>query len=607
MSKRFLFTAFCVSILSFSLADFSHAGRGGGGGSRGGGGARGGGGGGFSGGVSRGGGGMSGGMSGGGAVGGVRPSPSMGAGGGARPVGGAGAGSAGPGARPGAGMGAGGPAVAGGGARPGTGAGMAGPAGVGGGGRPGAGVGTAGAARVGGASAGASAAAANRYNAPSRNDLSGFLGLPSDEGFGHASTASTRQGTMSSPSTLPAREGNVDVNYGKTEGPRGGQVGGVTATGPQGNTVGKAAAVGPQGGAAVVGGVQGAAGGTAVRGAAVGPQGGAAVVGGVQGAAGGTAVRGAAVGPQGGAAVVGGVQGAAGGTAVRGAAVGPQGGAAVVGGVQGAAGGTAVRGAAVGPNGQVVAGRGAIGPGGYGAGGVVTAGPAGIGAGFTRISPAGRYTAAAAVRGTYNNWGIYGTGWRVQYPGAWVAAGWTTAALWSTATWGTAASYCGYAEQPPVYYDYGTSVVYEDNSVYVNGDVAGTTEEYYDQAASLAATGAEAKTQSDGDWLPLGVFAFTKAENPTSDITIQLAVNKDGVIRGNYTDTATKQNQVVQGSVDKQTQRVAFTVGDNKANIIETGLYNLTKEESPCLIHLGKDSTEQWLLVRLQNPEASAG
>ena len=519
MSKRFLFTAFCVSILSFSLADFSHAGRGGG--SRGGGGARGGGGGGFSGGVSRGGGGMSG----GGAVGGVRPSPSMGA----RPVGGAGAGSAGPGARPGAGMGVGRPSVAGGGARPGTGAGMAGPAGVGGGGRPGAGVGTAGAARVGGASAGASAAAANRYNAPSRSDLSGFLGLPSDEGFGHASTASTRQGTMSSPSTLPVREGNVDVNYGKTEGPRGGQVGGVTATGPQGNTVGKAAAVGPQGGAAVVGGVQGAAGGTAVRGAAVGP------------------------------------------------------------------------------NGQVVAGRGAIGPGGYGAGGVVTAGPAGIGAGFTRISPAGRYTAAAAVRGTYNNWGIYGTGWRVQYPGAWVAAGWTTAALWSTATWGTAASYCGYAEQPPVYYDYGTSVVYEDNSVYVNGDVAGTTEEYYDQAASLAATGAEAKTQSDGDWLPLGVFAFTKAENPTSDITIQLAVNKDGVIRGNYTDTATKQNQVVQGSVDKQTQRVAFTVGDNKANIIETGLYNLTKEESPCLIHLGKDSTEQWLLVRLQNPEASAG
>jgi hypothetical protein len=592
MSKKFLFTSLCVSILTLSLPDVSHAGRGGGGG----GGARGGGGG-FSGGASRGGGGMSG----GGFSGGARPSPSpsFGGGGGARPSpspsfnggGGARASSSpslngGGGARPSSSPSVG----AGGGVRPGAGVGIGGSAGVGGGARPGAGVGAGGAAGVGGgarANAGAGSsmagqgAAVNRYNAPSKSDLSGFLGLPSDEGFGHASSTASRKGTLSGASTLPAREGNVDVNYGKTEGPRGGQVGGVTATGPQGNTVGKAGAVGPQGGAAVVGGVQGAAGGTAVRGAAVGPQGGAAVVGGVQGAAGGTAVRGAAVGPQGGAAVVGGVQGAAGGTAVRGAAVGP--------------------------NGQVVAGRGAVGPGGYGGGGLVTAGPAGVGAGFTRVSPAGRYTAAAAVRGNYNNWGVYGTAWRVQYPGAWVATGWTTYALWSTATWGTAANYCGYAEQPPIYYDYGTSVVYEDNSVYINGDVAGTTEEYYDQALSIAATGAEAKAQPDGDWLPLGVFAFTRADNPNSDITIQLAVNKDGVVRGNYTDTATKQNQVVQGSVDKDTQRVAFTVGENKTSVIETGLYNLTKEEAPCLLHIGKEGTEQWLLVRLKNPEATAG
>lgn len=34
-------------------------------------------------------------------------------------------------------------------------------------------------------------------------------------------------------------------------------------------------------------------------------------------------------------------------------------------------------------------------------------------------------------------------------------------------------------------------------------------------------------------------------------------------------------------SVDKQTQRVVFTVGDNKTDIVEIGLYNLTKDESP--------------------------
>lgn len=209
------------------------------------------------------------------------------------------------------------------------------------------------------------------------------------------------------------------------------------------------------------------------------------------------------------------------------------------------------------------------------------------------------------MRSNYNNWGVYGRGWYAQYPGAWVAAGLTANALWNAATWGSTSEYCGYSEQPPIYYDYGTSVIYEDSNVYINGDSAGTAEQYYNQAAELVKTGTEAQAPADGDWLPLGVFAFTKAETPSSDITIQLAISKEGILRGNYTDTATKQNQVVQGSVDKQTQRVAFTVGDNKTNIIETGLYNLTKDEAPCLIHFGSERTEQWLLVRLQNPENS--
>jgi len=52
----------------------------------------------------------------------------------------------------------------------------------------------------------------------------------------------------------------------------------------------------------------------------------------------------------------------------------------------------------------------------------------------------------------------------------------------------------------------------------------------------------------------------------------------------------------------KVPQRVAFTVDDNKTNVVETGLYNLTKDEAPALIHFGKDRTEQWLLVRLHKP-----
>jgi hypothetical protein len=83
-------------------------------------------------------------------------------------------------------------------------------------------------------------------------------------------------------------------------------------------------------------------------------------------------------------------------------------------------------------------------------------------------------------------------------------------------------------------------------------------------------------------------------------------VNKQGIIRGNSTDTATNKNQVIQGSVDKKTQRVAFTVGDNTTEVVETGLYNLTKDEAPCLIHFGKERTEQWLLVRLKQDQQSS-
>jgi len=390
---------------------------------------------------------------------------------------------------------------------------------------------------------GAQGLGSDRFNTPNRSQLNSFLGLPSDEGLHSLS------------GNRPFSGDNFDVNYGTKEGPRGGQAAGISVTGPQGNTAGRAVGVGAEGGVGTVAGVKGAGGGAAVRGAAVGPEGGAVAGGAVRGPEGGAAARGVAVGPRGGVAAGGAVRGPEGGAAARGIAVGPAG---------------------------------------------------GVAAGFARVTPSGRYTAAVAVRGNYAHWGIYGRGWYTAHPGAWFAAGWAADAIWRTCTWATAAAYCGYAELPPVYYDYGNNVVYEDNSVYVNGDSVGTAEEYYGQAASLAQTGATANAPADGDWMPLGVFALAKPDQTKSDVTIQLAVNKQGVVRGNYTDTETDKTQLVQGSVDKQTQRVAFTVGDNTTNVVETGLYNLTKDEAPCLLHFGKDRTEQWLLVRLQKP-ADAG
>ena len=59
------------------------------------------------------------------------------------------------------------------------------------------------------------------------------------------------------------------------------------------------------------------------------------------------------------------------------------------------------------------------------------------------------------------------------------------------------------------------------------------------------------------------------------------------------------------GARRKDTQRVAWTVGENKTNVFEAGIYNLTQPETPVLVHFGKERTEQWLLVRLKQPAPS--
>jgi hypothetical protein len=306
-------------------------------------------------------------------------------------------------------------------------------------------------------------------------------------------------------------------------------------------------------------------------------------------------------GPKGGKAVDETAEGPRGATATRGAAEGPRGGVAAGRGATGP-GGTSVRqGAAVGPEGRAAGGTAVRGAGGSEAARGVAAGPNGIAAGYARTNSSGRYSTATAVRHNFDGYGMYGAGWLTGHPGAWYPSGWAAGAAWSPATWGSVSSYCGYADASPVYYDYGSNVVYQDGNVLVHNRDVGTAEQYGQQAADLATAGTEAQTSADEPWLPLGVFALVRNEHQESQLVVQLEVNKDGVIRGNYTDEMTDQTQPIHGSVDKKTQRAAWTIGSHKGTVFETGLVNLTKAEVPALIHK-KDKTEQWLLVRLEQP-----
>jgi hypothetical protein len=217
-----------------------------------------------------------------------------------------------------------------------------------------------------------------------------------------------------------------------------------------------------------------------------------------------------------------------------------------------------------------------------------------------RVNAGNRYTGAynngayrhGAVGGFpyYNGWNNRGAyyGWR---PVTYAAFGTFMGAAWASAQ--------------PRYYAYGTggNVYYENNVVYVDGQAAGTPEEYAAQSTALVASAPAEVT--DTEWLPLGTFAFTREGVNDSQAMLELAVNKQGVLAGTYYNEATQVSRSLKGMLDQASQRAAigFADGKNTDVVLETGIQNLTQDEAPALLHQGKERSGPVLLVRLQAPE----
>src|SRR5262249_6586151 len=150
-------------------------------------------------------------------------------------------------------------------------------------------------------------------------------------------------------------------------------------------------------------------------------------------------------------------------------------------------------------------------------------------------------------------------------------------------------------------YDYGSNIVYDAENVYVNGEQVAA--DYAQQATQLADAGRQAKPPETEEWQPLGVFALVRGEEETSDKIFQLAFSVNGVIRGNYYDAIADNTLPVYGTVDKVTQRAAWSIGERKDAVFEAGLANLTKDETPVLLHLGSGNDQQLALVRVEKPQ----
>ncbi len=163
----------------------------------------------------------------------------------------------------------------------------------------------------------------------------------------------------------------------------------------------------------------------------------------------------------------------------------------------------------------------------------------------------------AFVRNNFGHYDCFRPGWYNRYPGAWFAAGWAAGSAWPIPHGAAGFPWYGYpADYTPMYYNYGDNVTYNDGNVYYDNQVYASQADYAQQATSIAAAGAAAMPPADDTWQALGVFAMVKGDEQTSDNIFQLALNKQGVLRGNYYNAVSNKVTPVHGSLDKDTQRV---------------------------------------------------
>jgi hypothetical protein len=201
-------------------------------------------------------------------------------------------------------------------------------------------------------------------------------------------------------------------------------------------------------------------------------------------------------------------------------------------------------------------------------------------------------------------------GWYGNHPNAWHHGygNW-----WAGTTFGAAATWLGLSAANPLTYAYPSAVptVYtsDTGATQVNQLADGTAPETIDVAAVAAKLAQNGATEppKDAQFLPLGVFSLAPENQPEASVMVQLAVSKDGVLRGSYFDLVSDQEKKIHGSIDKQTQRAAWTVGPQGKVVFETALANLTEEKGPVSLHYENGQIGRWTMARFDDPESNDG
>jgi hypothetical protein len=108
------------------------------------------------------------------------------------------------------------------------------------------------------------------------------------------------------------------------------------------------------------------------------------------------------------------------------------------------------------------------------------------------------------------------------------------------------------------------------------------------------------------DWMTLGSYTLmTGADDPGTRV-LQLSVDKQGNIRGNYYDMITNGTNNVVGLIDKNTQQARWTLDTNRQLTFVATLDQLTQPQGVVNVKLPGGQVQQWQLVRMENAPVAA-
>jgi len=175
-------------------------------------------------------------------------------------------------------------------------------------------------------------------------------------------------------------------------------------------------------------------------------------------------------------------------------------------------------------------------------------------------SPVGQPTVAAATPAAAESV-AFTSDWYAKHPQAWRPAK-SQADWWKTADVATITAWLGQPVQPVM----AAGAEADNAGAVVNAGGADVGADGLRSVLVLPAGHQNAVGPADSDWLPLGVFAVVPPgtqDTAQAHNYQQLAVDRQGAIKGNFYDTLSGTIQPITGTVDRTALNASWTVGTN--------------------------------------------